>query len=58
MSDNLFKLSKKHLEQLLEKGYAEVTLPNGLKVIVDYSDLWFKKEELDAYLEKQKGGNA
>lgn len=52
----LFVLSKEHIKELIAKGYAEVTLPNGEKIIIDSDDIVIKKEDLDRFIEKLKGG--
>lgn len=54
--EGLYKLNKDHLQQLMANGFAEVTLPDGTKKIIDKNDLVFLKSEVEKFEEMKKSG--
>lgn len=55
-TDKLFKLEQHHLESLIKKGYAEVTLPSGETITIDQDDIVFKVDEIRQLTEMMRGG--
>lgn len=52
--DDMMKLDTEQLKELVENGFVNVTMPDGSVKKVTDKDLLFKKEEIDAYLEKMQ----
>ena len=57
MADDLVKLTTDQLKKIQDNGFCYMEIKPGYTVKVTLDDLVFKKEELDAFLEKQKKEN-
>lgn len=53
--DNMLRMPNYILKDILDKGYAFITLPNGSIRKITEKDLYLKKDELDAFLKTKEG---
>lgn len=52
--DDLLRVPIQALKDLQAKGHAFMTLPCGEVIKITMDDLFFKKDEVDKYLEEKK----
>ena len=55
--DDLIAVSKTALKDLIEKGFAYYTFPNGQTIRITFDDLLFKKDEVDKYAKENRDKN-
>jgi hypothetical protein len=52
--DDLLRIPKYAIKDLMEKGFSYIPLPSGEIIKITKDDLLFKKEEVDKYIESLK----
>jgi hypothetical protein len=55
VSDKLLRLTRDQCQKLFDQGFCYVEISKGHTARVTIDDVCFKKEELDALIEKENG---